>query len=92
MSYLILDSNLKSWADKHSLNIHTQYQDCEARSIDIVSPEEKRFQLWVDEPDTSGNTVVHIWDMKTKKKNYSVLENNLEDSLELAYKQAKSWF
>lgn len=92
MSYQILDVALNEWASKHGLHIHTQYQDVEVRSVDIVSPSGKRFQLWLDEPNDNGDTEVHVWDMKKKRKAYSTSDIPLKDALELAYHQATDWF
>lgn len=92
MSYSIIDPILKSWADSHGLHIYTQYKDVEVRSINIVSPKGKRFQLWVDEPSQAGNTSIHIWDMKKQSQNYLTTKSCLTNELESAYQQIKSWF
>ncbi|HAB37558.1 MAG TPA: hypothetical protein DCE52_06100 [Rhodobacteraceae bacterium] len=92
MSYSIVDPILEAWADSHSLHIHTQYQDAEVRSIDIVSPQGKRFQLWIDEPSRSGDISVHIWDMKKRRQDYVATKSSFKDKLEAAYQQAQSWF
>ena len=40
----------------------------------------------------SGDTEVHIWDMKKKRKDFSTKDIPLKDALEAAYKQANKWF
>ena len=93
MSYsIIVDVALREWTTKHGLHVQTQYQDVEVRSVDIVSPCGKRFQLWIDEPDENGDTEVHIWDMKKKRKDFSTENIPLKDALEAAYQQATEWF
>ena len=92
MNYFMLDSILKPWADSHALYIHTTFKDLEVRSIDIVSQEGKRFQLWIDEPDQAGNTSVHIWDMKKKRKDFSATKLSLKDKLDMAYREVQNWF
>lgn len=92
MSYLIVDPILNGWAKAQGLHIHNIYQDIEVRSINIVSPQGKRFQLWVDEPDQVGNIEVHIWDMRKKRKDYVATHKSLRDKLDTAYQQAQSWF
>jgi hypothetical protein len=92
MSYSIVDPILEAWADSHGLHIRTQYQDVEVRSIDIVTPQGKRFQLWIDEPSQSGDTTVHIWDMKKRRKDFVATKSSLKEKLEAAFQQAQSWF
>ena len=92
MSYSKIDVALKEWTDKYGLHVQTRYQDVEVRSVDIVSPCGKRFQLWIDELNESGDAEVHIWDMKKKRKDFSTKDIPLKDALEAAYQQATEWF
>ena len=92
MSYQVLDSILEGWAKKRGLHIYTTYKDEEVRSIDIVSPAGKRFQLWLDEPGRNGETTVHIWDYRKRKKDFNAVLSNLESQLERAYSEVKGWF
>ncbi len=92
MSYSIIDPILEVWADSCGLHIHTQYKDNEVRSIDIVSPQGKRFQLWIDVPSQNGITRVHVWDMKKRRQDYTANKSSLKDKLEEAYQQVQSWF
>lgn len=91
MSYSIVDPILKAWADSYGLHIHTQYQDVEVRSIDIVSAQGKRFQLWIDEPSQSGDTKVSVWGMQKRRQDYVATKSSLKDKLEEAYQKAQSW-
>ncbi len=92
MSYSKIDNILNSWANKHKLHIHKEYQDTEVRSIDIVSFHGNRFQLWIDIPSKNGDVKIHIWDMNKKIKHYFASRVSLEEKLEAAYQQAKIWF
>jgi hypothetical protein len=92
MSYDKIDSILIPWADSRRLHIHTDFKDVEVRSIDIVSPKGERFQIWIDEPDNKGNTAVHVWNMKKRKKDYSATLSSFLDQLEVAYQQVLGWF
>lgn len=87
-----MDSILESWADSHGFHIHKIFKDVEVRTIDIVSPKGKRFQLWIDEPDQSGKTTIHVWDMKKRKKDFVTAQSTLTENLELAYQEVQSWF
>lgn len=92
MSYLILDPIIEVWADNHSLSIQKQYQDTEVRSITITCPQGKGFQLWVDKPNQSGDTNVHIWDMKKRRVDYAATKASLKEVLDIAYAQIHNWF
>lgn len=92
MSYSIVDPILEDWAKIHELIIQKIFKEVEVRSIDMVSPEGKRFQIWIDEPDQAGNTGVHVWDMKKKKRDFTATKLSLKNMLEAAYQQAHSWF
>ncbi len=92
MSYSILDSVLNAWAINHGLHIQTAFKDVEVRSIDILSPAGKRFQLWLDEPDLEGDTNIHVWDMRKKRRDFPASRASLQDQLEIAYQHVKNWF
>ena len=92
MSYSAVDLVLHDWTSRKGLRIYKLYKDTEVRSIEIVSPQGKRFQLWIDEPSQTGDIGIHIWDMKKKRKDYSASSASFENVLEEAYKQAQSWF
>lgn len=92
MSYQMLDPILERWAKKRSLHVHTNYKDEEVRSIDIVSPAGKRFQLWLDKPEDDEHTVIHIWDYRKRRSDFDADLSNLESQLERAYSEIMSWF
>ena len=91
MNYTLIDPILNAWADSRKLHIQTIFKDMEIRSVDIIDSQGKRFQLWVDEPDKAGNTMVHIWDMKKKREDFIASKFSLKDKLENAYRCAKNW-
>lgn len=92
MSYQILDQILEDWAKKHSLHLYTTYKDEEVRSIDIVSPSGKHFQLWLDDPGSNERTVIHVWDYRKRRSDFDADLSNLKTQLERAYSEIKSWF
>jgi len=91
MSYLKIDPILKRWACDNDLHIYTSHQDYDIRSLDIVSPSGKRFQLWIDELDVNEKSTVHIWDFKKKRKDYQCDLNVLVDNLNMAYRKIIDW-
>ena len=92
MHYALLDLLLDAWAREHDLYICKSYQDAEVRSMDIISPKGARFQIWIDVPSKTGDTVVHVWDMKKRKQEYPATKSSFKQMLEMAYQQAQSWF
>ncbi len=92
MSYKILDPTLERWRTKHGLHVHTTYRGEEVRSIDIVSPAGKRFQIWLDMPGSEGKIMVHVWDYQKRRREFDSDLSNLESQLERAYSEVKSWF
>lgn len=90
MSYQILDPVLEMWAKKHDLHMYKMYKDEEVRSIDIVSPSGKRFQLWIDKPGSNSETSVYVWDYRRRKVDFDADIRNLESQLERAYSEIKS--
>lgn len=92
MSYQILDPLLERWAKNRGLHIFTEYKDEEVRSIDVVSPAGKRYQIWLDPPASDGRTSVHAWDYRRRRESFDADLQNLESQLERAYSRVQSWF
>jgi hypothetical protein len=61
MTYSTIDPIISSWAKRRSLHVYTRYEDSEVRSMDIVSQDGQRFQLWID-PPFGGAIDIHAWD------------------------------
>ena len=92
MNYSLIDPILNPWADKNGLNVQTEFKESEVRSINIVSPQGRRFQLWVDGVDDSGNTAVHAWDLRKRRCDFQCDVQQLASKLDEAYKQVQIWF
>jgi len=92
MSYEMLDPILERWAREHNLHVSTIYKDEEVRSIGVVSPHGKSFQLWLDEPEGNGRTVVHVWDYRKRRCDFAAGMSDFESQLERGYSEIKSWF
>ena len=91
MSYETIDPTITEWAAQHGLHIFTKYRDEEVRSMDLVGPNGRKCQLWIDTPDPSGNVGVHVWDYKKRRKDFRATTIDLAQRLEDAYVTAISW-
>lgn len=90
MSFRKVDNILNEWASRHSLTLFTKYREEEVRSVELVSPSCKRFQLWVD-PPVGESVMVHIWDFKKRRMDWSVSISTLDDCLENALAIVFDW-
>jgi len=89
MSYLLIDSIISKWAAKHSFTVYRQYQDEEVRSVDVVSPNGQKYQIWIDPPE--GTVAVHAWDYKKRRRDWKGSIDQLFQNLEEASQTVKSW-
>jgi len=92
MNYHILDSILNRWAKKHSLHVYTIYKGEAVRSIEVVSPAGKRFQIWIDDPSSNGKTEIHAWDYRKRRCSFDTDLSSFESYLERAYSEVRRWF
>lgn len=70
--------------------VYKQYRDEEVRSISIISPAGKKYQIWIDPPE--GETVnIHAWDYKKQRKNWNGTVEKLAENLEEAAQTVKAW-
>ena len=90
MNYAKIDPTITAWARKHLFTIYTYYRDSEVRSIDIVSPQGHKYQLWID-PPTNATVAIHVWNYKRRRKDWSVRIDELVQILEEAHQTIKSW-
>lgn len=89
-NYSIIDTVISAWATKHSLTVYTEYQGEEVRSIDVVSPQGRKYQIWIDAPN--GNSLaVHAWDYKKRRKDWNASIAQLAQTLEEALQVVKAW-
>lgn len=90
MTYATIDEPLKRWVADHRLQLSTAYRDEEVRSIEIVSPEGRRFQMWLDLP-RAGCVGVHLWDYKKRRVDLEVPHNEVVKALDSLFTTAKEW-
>lgn len=91
MDYNEIDPILEEWARSNNLHVFKMDREMEVRSIEVVSREGKRFQIWVDLPNSKNKIGVHVWDYKKKRQDYLTSPNELTDCLEKAYLTVKTW-
>ena len=91
MNYEVLDTVLLPWASRHGLHVYTSHRDQDVRSVDIVSPDAKRFQIWLDPPDSDGKTAVHAWDFRRRQVAFDADLRTLSEQLDRAYQQVMDW-
>jgi hypothetical protein len=70
--------------------VYKEYRDEEVRSISIVSPAGKKYQIWIDPP--KGETVtIHAWDYKKQRKDWDSTFEEFANNLEKAAQTVRSW-
>jgi hypothetical protein len=89
MGYQKIDLILDAWARSHQLYIYRTYRDVEVRSVEVVNRDGKRFQIWIDLPDSTNRIGVHAWDYKTSRTDISASPDTLFESLEKAYRSTQ---
>lgn len=91
MSFSQIDPILEAWAKRHDLHIYRFFKDEEVRSIDVTRADGRRFQLWLDCPSDDGETTIHGWDYRKRKKDLRASLDDLERKLEQAYSEMMAW-
>ncbi len=91
MAYKKIDEVLFPWAKNHNLHIGTKYKESVVRSMDRVNADGKRYQIWVDPPDSSGQISVNVSDYRKKRRKYVSSIKTLGDSLDKAYDTISLW-
>jgi hypothetical protein len=90
IDYSTIDGVISSWVTKHRLILYTLYQDQEVRSVDVVSPKGRKFQIWIDPPN-GDNVAVHAWDYKKRRRDWKGAGGNLSRYLEQALQTVTAW-
>jgi hypothetical protein len=90
MSYNSIDPVIQEWAKKHSLPVYTQYKDVEVRSMELVSVNGKRAQIWIDKP-LHGLVGLHAWNYKKLRRDWNVSMAKLDSALEQVYQVSMAW-
>jgi len=90
MSYAAIDPLISKWASTHSLTIYTQYQGEEVRSVDLISPQGRKYQIWIDLPE-GRKVAIHAWDYKKSRRDWNGSVDQVTKNLEEAIQTVKSW-
>lgn len=89
--YSEIDSTLNAWALRHGLNIYTTYKDYDVRSVDVAGGSGKRYQIWIDAPDSEKQIGIHAWDYKKHSAEITSGITELANQLEDVYGIVQSW-
>ena len=90
INYCTIDGVISVWAVRHNLTVYTHYQDQEVRSVDVISPQGRKYQIWID-PPRNNEVAVHAWDYKKRKQDWTGTTNDLSQYLEEASQTASEW-
>jgi translation initiation factor IF-1 len=90
MNYSTIDAFIYSWVTKHGLTVYTQYQDQEVRSVDVISHNGRKFQIWID-PPVGDSVAVHAWDYKKRRRDWKGGARQLSQYLEEALQTVTAW-
>lgn len=91
MSFEIIDPVIFEWGRRINYPVDTEYKDFEVRSVEMVSPDCRRFQIWIDPPDPSGSTMVHLWDYKKRSIEKRADVNSLAAALDELTAECQNW-
>jgi hypothetical protein len=90
MNYIDVDPTINAWAQRHKLTVYRQHQDVEVRSVDVVDLKGRKFQIWIDSAADS-KFVVHAWDYRHRKHDWTTTRDQLDKDLEHALFTVKGW-
>ncbi len=85
MGYELIDLILRQFAARNKLHLYTHAKDVSARAFDY-SP--SRWQMWITDPDDSGNVIVRISQGGKKEtiQEFPAHPENLNEVLEMSHK------
>jgi hypothetical protein len=91
MEYEKIDPTINGWVERNRLYLYKEYKEIEVRSVEFVSANGRRFQIWVDPPDVDGMIGIHVWDFKRKRRDFLVSEIDLDEYLQSTLDIAQTW-
>jgi hypothetical protein len=91
MGYEQIDDILVQWSADRRIPLLKSYMDEQVRSFEIVDSDGKRFQIWVDLPDDTSVTMVHVWDFKKRTDQFTADWHSLYQELEKAFMLVGEW-
>ena len=86
-SYKLVDESIRAWVAEHHLNLCTDYKDYDVRSVDVVGPEGKQCQIWID-PPKGDSVVVNVWPYGPPHEKWEVPIEDIRATLERAWQRA----
>ena len=87
-----VDAILESWSEKNSIPLTKLYQDYEARSFSFDISDDLRPQIWIEGEGTMyviKGSINHSVHNKNKSITFNSAVNDLEETLDNAYKYIK---
>jgi len=96
MTYELIDQKLSDWASRHGLQLCSQYQDTEVRTVFLQGRGTERGQIWIDPPAPDGTTTIHVAVYRKRHRDNVKMDmptdgKDLDATLEGAYVQATGW-
>jgi hypothetical protein len=95
MSYASVDGEIRAWADRHSLKLHTTWAGREIRSAYVSSKAGECFQIWVD-PPVNGQFVVHAACVEGRRedeapRDWHAAATGLQATLDTVFQAVLGW-
>ena len=81
MSFHKVDQAFYDWAKNSGLNVQTEYKGEEVRSVNILDPNQQKWQLWLAPVDTEDKCVIHYWNYKEISRHSKVPNSELYQEL-----------
>lgn len=93
MNYSTIDPTINRWVNHHQLHLYTACKDEETRVVRITDEKGRTYGIGIDAPDARGIITIraHAWDFKKRNKQYVVTESELEQGLEDALADLRTW-
>jgi hypothetical protein len=95
MSYAPVDEEIKAWADRHSLALHTMWAGREIRNAYVSSKAGECFQIWID-PPVNGRIVVRADCLEGRHENeapqaWDTAATGLQATLDAVFQTVLGW-
>jgi hypothetical protein len=91
ISYEAVDPILQPWSAAHTIHVFTEYKDEPVRTMDIVSDNGSKIQIWIDPPTSDSLVSVHVWDYSSRRRDLSAPLADLATLLDDSFAQATVW-
>ena len=88
MRFGLIDKKLFTWVEERNLHIYTNCRDGEVRSIDVISRNGKKCQIWIEPANNIETFVITVWDYNKRKRIIKSNSDNFINQIEVAYETA----